>query len=181
MPNPFTYDRPEELGERKRPFLEIGRVVSAVDDHTAYVVRTAETGSSSQGLVLASAVGDVCTPQEGDRVVLGRTHEGTTLVLGVVYPVGESPPQEAGVRRIGHKNTNSHVRIDSDGTINILASTTEEFDDTETPTVIVEPDGTVKLGESASAAVLTENATLEDTNGDPVTIVDTGSDNVQAS
>jgi len=101
--------------------------------------------------------GDVTIPDEGDDILVGARPDERLVMLGSRYTLEDSIPEyKPGERRIGHPITDSHIELQTDGTVHIE-------NDTGT-TVELQPDGSVVI-DSGTNTPITDIQTQTDAEG----------------
>lgn len=104
-------------------------------------------GSPIPTWVIVPNKGDMATPNSGDTIVLGYTRGGFAICFGVLYTRqerGQVPSYTKDERVIGHKATDSEIRINGDGTITVSSNDAE---------IRIESDGSVVMESSAGDKV----------------------------
>lgn len=128
MSNPFSNARREAKRYRDEFALDLA-IVEEVADNSNHLIRVRviePTGESEPfGVpVLMKEHGDVHIPEQGSFVVIGYTRGRVPFVLGTVYKSGDSVPSHRVCERIlGHAESNSQIKFNCDGSINLDTST----------------------------------------------------------
>jgi len=100
--------------------------------------------------VAVSQLGDICIPQEEDRVLVGYRSSGQPIVLGTHYGEGDTlPAYKPGERRIGHPASNAYIRLQQNGEVRIESH--------EEATVLFRDDGSVAMADTQGYGIEAQN------------------------
>jgi len=128
------------------------------------------TDQSYPAEVAITQKGDVTAPSEGDDVFLIMRPDERMVVAGVRYEREDTIPEyQPGLRRIGHKPTNSNIELRPDGTVHI--------ENDAGTTIELQPNGDVVIDGGMNNPV-TSVSTSEDADGHVTSVSTTKSSNI---
>ena len=100
--------------------------------------------------VIATQVGDIYIPREGDRVLIGYRSSGQPIVLGTHYAGAYSLPEyKPGERRIGHPESSAFIRLKKNGEVRVESH--------KNAVVLFRDDGSVAMADEQGYGIEAQN------------------------